>query len=216
MERITAPEKYCLSIGIQDLKTIQSEIQKYKMAEIRLDLCNLTIEQTAILFSSHDNLIVTFRKHHLYSDLTRENYIKNAIVAGAKWIDLDLEQDSNPFKAEMIQFARNHNVRIIISHHDFEKTPDNDTINKTVKEIQKYKPDLIKLAFFSKSAYDNERVFEIYKQNLPLLAFNMGEKGKITRVKCLSYGAPFTYVRSRSDQTAAGQMTLEEMMQYPQ
>lgn len=215
MERVKAKEIYCLSIGIQDFKTVLSEIQKYKMAEIRLDLCNFTIEQTSALFSCHDNLIATFRNHYHISDLLRENYLKNAILAGAKWIDLDLEQDSNSFKIEMINFARNHDVKIIISVHDFKKTPDNATIQKTIKEIQKFEPELIKLAYFALSADDNERVLALYKENLQILAFNMGEEGKTTRVKSLLYGAPFTYVRSQSDQTAEGQMTLEEMMQYP-
>lgn len=48
MERIKEENKYCLSIGNQDFKTVISEIKKYKIAEIRLDLCNFSIEQTEI------------------------------------------------------------------------------------------------------------------------------------------------------------------------
>lgn len=207
---------YCLSIGNNDLNLVMSEIQKYEIAEIRLDLCNFNRKQIKELFNFHHNLIATFRRTDFVSGKTRKQQLKTAIKAGAQWVDIDHIKDSNSFKKEITDFAQEHNTKVIVSIHDYEKTPDNEYIQKLIVDIKKIKPDLIKLAFFAQRPEDNDRVLALYKDNSHILAFNMGEVGKMSRVGCVQLGAPFTYVRSENCQTAPGQMTKEEMTQYSQ
>lgn len=207
---------YCLSIGDQDIEFVISEIKNFEIAEIRLDLCNFKKEQLEQVFSQHDNLIATFRKSEIYNDKIRKKYLIKAMKSGAAWIDIDFLNDSESLRKELIDYARAHNKKIIISVHDHDKTPDNEWIRSIIESIRSYKPDIIKLVFSARNESDNERVMGLYNTYDKLIAFNMGVIGKPTRVKCLSYGAPFTYVRTERCQTASGQMTLEEMMQYPQ
>jgi 3-dehydroquinate dehydratase I len=207
---------YCLSTGSKNFNFVLAEIIKYEIAEIRLDLCEFDKKQIKMLFSSHSNLIATYRNSERISYNKKRNILKTAIKAGAKWVDLDFENNTHDFIIDFSNYAHDNGVKIIISKHDYNKVPDNEEIYSLVEQINKYQPDLIKLAFYSNSIEDNERVLALYSRYQNILAFNMGEKGKITRVKSLLFGSPFAYVRSEIDQTAAGQMTLQEMMQYPQ
>jgi 3-dehydroquinate dehydratase-1 len=207
---------YCLSIGDQDIEYVISEIKNFEIAEIRLDLCNFKKEQLEQVFSLHNNLIATFRKSELHNDKTRKKYLVKAMKSGAAWIDIDFINDSESLRQELIDYARAHNKKVIMSVHDHDKTPDIEWIRSIIESIRPYKPDIIKLVFSALDESDNERLMSIYNTYDKLIAFNMGVIGKPTRVKCLSYGAPFTYVRTDRCQTASGQMTKNEMMKYSQ
>jgi 3-dehydroquinate dehydratase type I len=190
-----------------------AEIREYAMAEIRLDLCDLKIREIRELFKSHDNLIATFRKSAKINDKKRKNQLIRAMESGAAFIDLDYINDSEIFP-ELHDVALKNGCRLIISYHDYEKTPSIEFISDIISKMLEAEADLIKLAFTSNSDEDNKRVLSLYDNYDNLLAFNMGEKGKITRSASLRLGAPFTYVCGANSPTAEGQMTLIEMKLY--
>ncbi|HMK65556.1 MAG TPA: type I 3-dehydroquinate dehydratase, partial [Thermodesulfobacteriota bacterium] len=50
------------------------------------------------------------------------------------------------------------------------------------------------------------------KKEMSLIAFCMGEKGKVSRLMAPLLGSPWTYASPAADQaTAPGQMTIREM-----
>ena len=205
---------YCLSTGNSDYESLIEEIKLFDMAEIRLDLCNLNSDQIKKVFSIHKNLLATFRKNINNTEHQRFVSLKNAILSGAKWIDIDYRTETKQFIEKFITIAKDQKVNIIISYHDFEKTPSEEFIHKIYTKIKNLSPTLIKLVFYSNSDNDNEIVLSLYSKYKDILAFNMGEKGKRTRIDCIRRGAPFTFVKSEMEQTAEGQMTLKEIMQY--
>lgn len=205
---------YCLSTGNSDYESLIEEIKLFDMAEIRLDLCNLNSYQIKKVFSIHKNLLATFRKNINNTEHQRFVSLKNAILSGAKWIDIDYRTETKQFIEKFITIAKDQKVNIILSYHDFEKTPSEDFIHKIYTKIKNLSPTLIKLVFYSNSDNDNEIVLNLYSKYKDILAFNMGEKGKRTRIECIRRGAPFTFVKSEMEQTAEGQMTLKEIMQY--
>lgn len=205
---------YCLSTGNSDYESLIEEIKLFDMAEIRLDLCNLNSYQIKKVFSIHKNLLATFRKNINNTEHQRFVSLKNAILSGAKWIDIDYRTETKQFIEKFITIAKDQKVNIILSYHDFEKTPSEDFIHKIYTKIKNLSPTLIKLVFYSNSDNDNEIVLNLYSKYKDILAFNMGEKGKRTRIECIRKGAPFTFVKSEMEQTAEGQMTLKEIMQY--
>ncbi|HHH54558.1 MAG TPA: type I 3-dehydroquinate dehydratase [Bacteroidetes bacterium] len=207
---------FCVSIGIKDFKLALDIISEYEMAEIRLDICEFDRRQIKEIFSFHPNLIATFRSNNRIKDKYRESILKTAIVSGAKFIDLDMNNNSPVLIREMIDFSKEYNCNTILSVHDYQSTPPDSVINSFIKKAKDYNPDYIKLVFYSNGIEDNERVLNLYDSNKNIIAFNMGEKGKITRVKALELGAPFMYVSHNSMQTAPGQMTREEIKKYPQ
>lgn len=185
------------------------------MAEIRLDKCNLKINDVAELFKSHKKLIATFRKTDLVSEKKRKKQLLKAIISGAAYIDLDYFDDSK-IMDELKEAAKKNSAGLIISYHDIEKTPPNEFIHEIISKMIELKPDLIKLAFKSNSVEDDLRVLSLYDRYENLLAFNMGEKGKITRAASLKLGAPFAYVCKEGSPTAEGQMTVNKMKLYSQ
>lgn len=205
---------YCLSTGNSDYESLIEEIKLFDMAEIRLDLCNLNSYQIKKVFSIHKNLLATFRKNINNTEHQRFVSLNNAILSGAKWIDIDYRTETKQFIEKFITIAKDQKVNIILSYHDFEKTPSEDFIHKIYTKIKNLSPTLIKLVFYSNSDNDNEIVLNLYSKYKDILAFNMGEKGKRTRIECIRRGAPFTFVKSEMEQTAEGQMTLKEIMQY--
>lgn len=205
---------YCLSTGNSDYESLIEEIKLFDMAEIRLDLCNLNSYQIKKVFSIHKNLLATFRKNINNTEHQRFVSLKNAILSGAKWIDIDYRTETKQFIEKFITIAKDQKVNIILSYHDFEKTPSEEFIHKIYTKIKNLSPTLIKLVFYSNSDNDNEIVLNLYSKYKDILAFNMGEKGKRTRIECIRKGAPFTFVKSEMEQTAEGQMTLKEIMQY--
>jgi len=205
---------YCLSTGNSDYESLIEEIKLFDMAEIRLDLCNLNSYQIKKVFSIHKNLLATFRKNINNTEHQRFVSLKNAILSGAKWIDIDYRTETKQFIEKFITIAKDQKVNIIISYHDFEKTPSEEFIHKIYTKIKNLSPTLIKLVFYSNSDKDNEILLSLYSKYKDILAFNMGDRGKRTRIECIRKGAPFTFVKSEMEQTAEGQMTLKEIMQY--
>ncbi len=205
---------YCLSTGNSDYESLIEEIKLFDMAEIRLDLCNLNSYQIKKVFSIHKNLLATFRKNINNTEHQRFVSLNNAILSGAKWIDIDYRTETKQFIEKFITIAKDQKVNIILSYHDFEKTPSEEFIHKIYTKIKNLSPTLIKLVFYSNSDNDNEIVLNLYSKYKDILAFNMGDRGKRTRIECIRKGAPFTFVKSEMEQTAEGQMTLKEIMQY--
>jgi len=210
MERLK-DKTYCLSIGLKDFDKAIKVIQDYDMAEIRLDLCEFDRRQVKAIFASHNNLIATFRKNNRATDQYRLSILKTAIVSGAKWVDVDIDINDDKFIKDITDFALDYNIKIILSKHDYHKTPEINEINTYIQKSEKYKADLIKLVFFARNEQDNKRVLSLYANNKNILAFNMGNTGKPTRIKALELGAPFMYVALEGEKTASGQMTLKEI-----
>ncbi len=205
---------YCVSIGLKDYKKALKSIGKYEMAEIRLDLCDFDRRQVKDIFSSHNNLIATYRKGQETSEY-RDSIIKTAIAYGAAWLDLDMDYNNIEYISGLKDFCSGYNTKLILSIHNYDITPPIEEIKAYIKKAKNLNADLIKLVFYSNSEADNERVLSLYKENANIIAFNMGELGKVTRIASIGLGAPFTYVALDGETTAPGQMTIAQIKKYP-
>ncbi|WP_457754726.1 type I 3-dehydroquinate dehydratase [Thermococcus sp.] len=121
---------------------------------------------------------------------------------------VDVEFKSKIAK-NVIELARENGVRVIVSYHDFEKTPSFEELKALVEEMKKLKADVIKIVTFAKHPLDNVRIVRLYEYEKNLIAFCMGEKGKISRALSLIL-SPFTYA-SLDEATAPGQLNVEDM-----
>ena len=70
----------------------------------------------------------------------------------------------------------------------------------------------VKIVSTAKSTYDSTRMLELYnnKGKNNLIAFAMGDVGKISRILCLYFGSPYTYV-SLGKAVAPGQFSIDEV-----
>ncbi len=205
---------YCVSIGIKDYKKAMEVIGEYEMAEIRLDLCDFDRRQVKEIFSSHDNLIATYRKGEETLEY-RDSIIKTAVAYGAAWLDLDMDYNDDGYISGLKDFCSGYNTKLILSVHNYNETPPIEKIKAYIQKANNLNADLIKLVFYSNSEADNERVLSLYKENTDIIAFNMGELGMVTRVASIELGAPFTYVGLDGETTAPGQMTISQIKKYP-
>ncbi|MBR6212225.1 MAG: 3-phosphoshikimate 1-carboxyvinyltransferase [Bacteroidales bacterium] len=214
----------CTSIQNKNLEEIFSILERgdIEMAEIRLDLCPaLDDEDIESLFSGTDvPLIATCRIAGSVDMREAERRLKAAIVAGAKYVDLELEAPA-PMGKRIRRAARDCGTTLIRSFHDYEGTPDSDTLQEMVTKCRIFGSDVIKVATFARDESDVERVMALYGMTYPdgrvqeegtLVAFCMGEAGKQSRLDCLGKGSPFTYAAlDETEATAPGQWTAAGM-----
>lgn len=214
----------CTCIQNKNLEEIFSILEQgdIEMAEIRLDLCpDLGEEDIESLFSGTDiPLIATCRIAGSASMQEAERRLRTAILAGAKYVDVELEAPA-PMGKRLRRAARESGTTLIRSYHNFDETPDAETLAEMVTKCRIFGSDVIKVATMAHSPEDVARVMDLYGMTYPdgrtqeegtLVAFCMGEAGKESRLECLRRGAPFTYVSlGEGDGTAPGQWTLSGM-----
>lgn len=201
----------CVCIQDKDLETCKKAMQGIEMAEIRLDLTNLTEPEVAELFSTATIPLIATCRYDNFSDEDRMTLLKTAIKNGAAFVDLEIEADSD-FKTEMANFAKEFNCRVILSYHNYKNTPSRETLQMIINQCMREGADIVKLATTAADEKDSARVLGLYEKNVSLVALAMGEKGKITRLAAVKLGAPFTFAsKTREQATAPGQITMNDL-----
>lgn len=202
----------CVSIGNIHFEEILQVLRQSDMAEIRIDLMDLTNDQLGDVFSSHKNLIATCRpgKH---SEEMRLELLKDALRAGASMVDIEMEANEEVRKLVMA-FARKLNRKVIISWHNYEATPSLKELRTVVQSMFDAGADLAKIACMIRSDEDSARILGLYADFDKLIAIGMGEKGVITRLAAPLLGAPFTYAGLDQIETAQGQLSRERMEDF--
>lgn len=215
----------CTSIQNKSLDQIFEILDNCKMAEIRLDSCELLDSEVEECFSADMPLVATCRLDVLagkYPGLSQiqlanlaEKKLKLAIEAGASYVDLELEMPKEMVK-RIKECAHENGSILIRSFHDFKGTDSFEALKAVVEKCFYHGADLVKVATMAKNADDVATVMNLYSEYKEgsLLAFCMGEYGKNSRIDCLKYGAPFTYAAvSEDDLTAPGQWLYEQMQE---
>lgn len=195
----------CRSVIEKGYRNVLEAIEGAEMAEIRIEETEMSVDETAKVFASHPNLIATCRPVNL-NDSDRKTLLETAIKSGAKWVDLEIESDAE-FTSSLAAIAKAHDCKVIISYHNYDKTPSAKELDNILEESVVKQADLIKLACQVNDMKDNARLMCLYAQKHPVLVLGMGELGMITRIAALKMGAPFTFVRGNSlNATAPGQL----------
>ena len=114
---------------------------------------------------------------------------------------------------------------MIRSSHFFAGTPSDDVLRNTVEKCRKFGGEIVKIAAMAKSGEDVARMLALYssvastnsaaetQRPVELVAFSMGEIGKVSRLDCLKLGSPFTYAALNENEAAApGQWCYSEML----
>lgn len=203
----------CTSIQNKELAQIQALLQQLEMAEIRLDRCALEEEEVDLLFSESDvPLIATCR---LAEESQAPEILENAIQAGAKYVDLEMEAPA-AIGRRIREACRSYGTVLIRSYHNYECTPPREVLLSILERARSFGGEVVKIVTTATSQADNDIVLSLYEAAEPgtLVAFCMGEAGRPSRLEALKRGAPFAYAcLSQEEATAPGQWTTEEMRQ---
>ena len=100
---------------------------------------------------------------------------------------------------------------LLISGHDFKKTPSLAELKKKLDKMSKFSSN-VKIVTTAKSTDDATRVLQLYskKEKINLIAFAMGDSGRISRILSLYLGSPYSYV-SLGKPVAPGQFSVDEV-----
>lgn len=203
----------CVSIVERSVECCLEALEGHDLAEIRMDGMDLNTNDIKNIFSRPVKLIATCRPGRI-PDEYRMQFLKDAIHSGAAYVDIEMESES-AWKRGIVDAARSRGCHVIISYHDYEKTPGLDRLNAIISRCLAEGADIVKIACMVRSEKDNAKLLGLlgkrqYKKKL--LVVGMGPKGKITRVTAPFLGSPFSYAcLSRGKETADGQIVKDRL-----
>ncbi len=201
----------CVSIADLTAAEAVQVIGSNELSEVRLDRIKFSEGDIQKMFSTGNKTVVTYRPSESVTDAQRKKTLIEAINAGATYVDVEVENEDD-FKNEVIEAARLKNCRVIVSYHDFVKTPVIRELEQIMKWCFDSRCDIAKIACHVDSVEGCSRLLSLYSYGRPVISLGMGEQGKITRIAAVLLGAPFTYASiDNSRQTAPGQIDSEKL-----
>jgi len=202
--------KICVSLGEMPFIECLQLASLYPLVEIRLDQLKVDPEKIEILSLQCRQWIATCRPCNL-SERERTVLLAASIRAGAAYVDIEYEAGSD-YRQTLTDLAKSCQCKVIISYHNFESTPDINSLSQIIQNSKNMGADCVKIAVTANSVNDCALVMSLYSLHDNLLAFAMGDAGKITRVAAPFLGAGFTYASiNEARQTAPGQLTASQM-----
>jgi 3-dehydroquinate dehydratase I len=130
-------------------------------------------------------------------------------------IDIELFNDEEKIRS-VVEEAHSANVLVIISNHDFEKTPTKEEIIDRLRKAQELEADLPKIAVMPKSNADvltllsaTNTMVEQYADR-PIITMSMAGKGVISRLAGEVFGSALTFGAAKKA-SAPGQVPVEEL-----
>jgi len=201
----------CVSIADVSIPEALKIIGENELSEVRLDRINFSREDIEKLFSSGNKTVVTYRPVESVTEAERMSVLVQAVNAGASYIDIEVE-NNDKFKNEIIEAAVLKNCKVIMSYHNYIKTPAMRELELIMKWCFESRVDIGKIACQVNSKGDCSRLLSLYSYEKPVISIGMGEMGRITRIAAVLLGAPFTYASiDSSKQTAPGQLEYEKL-----
>ena len=124
---------------------------------------------------------------------------------------LDIEFNTMKQNKDLVKYLKTTKTKLLISGHDFKKTPSLTELKKKLNQMSKFSSN-VKIVTTAKSTEDSTRVLQLYsnKEKINLIAFTMGNPGRISRILSLYLGSPYAYV-SLGKPVAPGQFSLDEV-----
>lgn len=198
----------CISIGKIELLAKVNELRP-DLVEIRYDLIPESPAQVSTLLNKNIRQIATCRPGS-YTDKQRMELLKSAVDSGAAYVDLEIESEIK-YHTALLDYASKKNCDVVISYHNFEKTPSLDDLKGIFYTCFEKGASLAKIACMAQNKEDSERLMSLYNLEGRKVVLGMGEEGKITRIKAIELGAEFTFLSvDGNEKTAPGQLSYEE------
>lgn len=166
-------------------------------------------------------ILFTFRskKEGGEKEISLKYYLElNCEIAKTKEVDLiDVELFiCDEFVKEIVQTAHKNNVKIVMSNHDFFKTPSKEEIVNRLSKMRELNADLPKIAVMPQSEGDvltllcaTNEMKEKYPDT-PIITMSMSGKGLISRLAGEIFGSALTFGAAKKA-SAPGQINVEDL-----
>jgi len=212
--------KTCVSIAedstLKIKKNISIALKKSDYAEVRFDFlkANEIPKTLESLKKDIKKIVCTLRPKSeggKFEGDEKERIAILKLIAEYNPFLLDVEFNTIKKNKELTKYLKTTKTKLLISWHDFKKTPNSSDLKNKMEQMVKFSNN-VKIVTTARSVDDSTRVLRMYNKNRKnnLIAFAMGEKGKISRILCLYLGSPYTYV-SLGKPVAPGQFSLDEI-----
>ena len=200
------------------------------VAEFRIDLLEFSADtQKVIALGQQLNqilkekpLIATIRTHNEGGKMTvsdqdyekiYSDYLKKPFM---QLLDIEMFRDVGSI-TKLIKLAHNKNVLVIMSNHDFAKTPEQQDIENRLLKQDQMGADILKIAVMPKSKQDvftlmNATLAVSQKSQKPLLTMSMGQLGTISRVATANMGGSLSFGMI-GEASAPGQIDVTQLKQ---
>ncbi len=192
----------CVSCIEPDLAACRAALVGLDFAELRLDALAVEPAQLAALFAGHPRLVATCRPGRGRTAEQRAELLRAAAAAGAAYLDVDLD-DPPALRMAAAVAARRCGCELIVSHHDFQATPDAARLRQLRQACFAAGAGLAKIACTPAGPRDNARLLGLLDSARPTVVVGMGPAGRPTRLLAPLLGAPFTYASLRPESPAA-------------
>lgn len=131
---------------------------------------------------------------------------------GFGYADIEL---THPKLEEAVKELKLLSVKPIVSFHDFAETPSTAELNSILEREIASGADICKIVTTAKRIEDNLALLNFAStacNKTKIVCFAMGELGRVSRLLSPLFGGFFTFASlERESETAAGQMTIQEM-----
>ncbi|MEI4771337.1 type I 3-dehydroquinate dehydratase [Psychrobacillus sp. FJAT-51614] len=147
-------------------------------------------------------LLFTFRSHREGGNKKiTDTYYKQLLceVVQSRAVDLIDVELFDPNVNEIVEVAKSNNVYVVMSNHDFEKTPAKEEIIFRLKRMQELGADIPKIAVMPKLPTDVLTLLDAtYTMNSlyadrPIITMSMASTGAISRIAGQVFGSAATF-----------------------
>jgi len=192
-----------------------------ELVELRIDRIekpNLPM----LLHAGRERIAVTNRRRDeggffASCETRRLDLLHEAVDLGARLVDIEARtgQKAVGRLADAVR-SRGGRTRLIVSHHDMAGTPSSKALAARLKSCRALGADVVKIVTLATRAEDNLRVLALLPQaremGQDLIAFCMGEQGRLSRVAAPLLGSCWSYASlEKGAPSAPGQLTVAEM-----
>ena len=212
--------KTCVSIAENSSskikKNLKDALKKSDYVEVRFDFLksNEIPKTLEIIKKDLKKIVCTLRpkiEGGKFEGSEKERVAILKLIAEYNPFLMDVEWNTIKKNKDLEKYLKTTKTKLLISWHDFKKTPKFSELTNKMNQMAKFS-DNVKIVTTAKSTDDSTRVLRLYSKNpkTNLIAFAMGDSGRISRVLCLYLGSPYTYV-SLGKPIASGQFSVDEM-----
>ncbi len=206
------------------LKTVDLDVVEWRVDFFEhVEDLDKVIEALSAIRSILDNtpLVFTFRsaKEGGEKEVSTAYYFElNKVIAESGQIDIvdvELFNDDEEIRS-LISAAHSHNVYVIISNHDFDKTPEKEEIVSRLRKAQELGGDLPKIAVMPNSTADVLTLLDATNTmndqyaDRPIITMSMAGMGVISRLAGEVFGSALTFGAAKKA-SAPGQVPVTEL-----
>jgi len=215
--------RICVSLGEKSLQEALEKAQRLAIQadviEVRLDLLDeMAIDpflkeiETPLLFTNRPEW--EGGKYH-GEEKDRLAPLLEAAQNGASYIDLELRAEQHSWST-LLEACADTSTRIIASWHDFKATASETVLTTILQQMRDSGAHIGKIVTTAHGYRDVLSILHLLavsaEMDFPLIAFAMGEAGKISRAASPVLGGYMTYCSAdHGQQTAPGQIKISDM-----